>query len=162
MLCAMASRRSDTVIVLIGALKLVKALLLVLVAVGAFSHGVRHWIDQTQPSNQHLRDLIAMITNASEHTLRLVEAAALIYAALFLTEGLGLLFRKPWAEYFTTILTISFVPLEVYEMIERGSVVKAGVIALNIAIVIYLLVRLKHDHRWPFRGAPATEAVPGG
>jgi uncharacterized membrane protein (DUF2068 family) len=157
----MAARRSDTVIVLIGIMKLVKSLLLYLVAVGAFSHGVRHWIDQTQPSNQHLRELITKLTNASDHTLRVIEAAALIYATLFLIEGMGLLLRKTWAEYFTTIITTSFIPLEIYEMVERGSALKAVVIAFNIAIVIYLAIRLKHDGRWPFKRSRAPEAVPG-
>ncbi len=154
----MASRRSDTVLVLIGVFKLAKAALLVLVAVGAFSRSVRHWIEQAQPSNHYLREVIAKITNASPHALHLVEIAALFYAALFMTEGLGLIARKTWAEYFTTILTTSFIPLEVYEMVERGTWLKAGVIVVNVGIVIYLLTRLKHDGRWPWKRAVA--AVP--
>jgi len=159
MLRDMASRRSDTVLVLIGVFKLVKAALLVLVAVGAFSKSVRHWIDQGQPSNHYLREAISKFTNASPHALHLVEIAALFYAALFTVEGLGLIARKTWAEYFTTIITTSFIPLEVYEMIERGTLLKAGVIAVNIGIAIYLLIRLKHDGRWPWK-ARGAEAVP--
>jgi uncharacterized membrane protein (DUF2068 family) len=146
----MASRRSDTALVFIGIFKLMKAALLVLVAVGAFSKGMRHWIEQGQPSNHYLREAIAKVTNASPHALHLVEFAALFYAALFMVEGLGLIARKTWAEYFTTILTISFIPLEIYEMVEKANLLKAGVIALNIAIVIYLMIRLKHDGRWPW------------
>ncbi|HEY1548870.1 MAG TPA: DUF2127 domain-containing protein [Kofleriaceae bacterium] len=155
----MASKRSDTVMVLIGAFKLVKAALLVLVAVGAFSHGVRQWIGQFQPSNHYLHDAIAKIANMKPHTFEIISIAALFYAALFLVEGFGLLFRKTWAEYFTTIITVSFIPLEVYEMVEKANVLKAGVIALNIAIVIYLLIRLKHDGRWPWTKRGAAEAV---
>jgi uncharacterized membrane protein (DUF2068 family) len=157
----MASKRSDTVMVLIGAFKLVKALLLVLVAVGAFSHGVRKWIGQFQPSNHYLHELIAKIANMSPHTFTIISIAALCYAALFCVEGFGLLFRKTWAEYFTTIITVSFIPLEIYEMVEKANVLKAGVIALNIAIVIYLLIRLKHDGRWPWtkRCSSLAEAV---
>ena len=154
----MASRRSDTVLVLIGVFKLVKASLLVLVAVGAFSHGMRHWIYQAQPSNHYLRELVAKIASASPHALHLVEIFALFYAALFTAEGLGLIARKTWAEYFTTILTVSFIPLEVYELVEKANIVKVLVIAVNIGIVIYLLVRLKHDGRWPWK-ARGVEAV---
>jgi uncharacterized membrane protein (DUF2068 family) len=157
----MASRRSDTVLVLIGVFKLVKASLLVLVAVGAFTHGMRHWIEQAQPSNHYMRELVAKIASASPHALHVVEVIALFYAALFTTEGLGLIARKTWAEYFTTVLTVSFIPLEVYEMIERANVVKAGVIAVNVAIVIYLVIRLKHDGRWPWK-ARGVEAVAAG
>jgi uncharacterized membrane protein (DUF2068 family) len=155
----MASRRSDTVLVLIGAFKLVKALLLVLVAVGAFSHGVRKWIGQFQPSNHYLHELIAKIANLSPHTFAIISIAASCYAALFCVEGFGLLLRKTWAEYFTTIITVSFIPLEIYEMVEKANLLKAGVIALNIAIVIYLMIRLKHDGRWPWTKRGAAEAV---
>jgi uncharacterized membrane protein (DUF2068 family) len=155
----MASRRSDTALVLIGVFKLMKAALLVLVAVGAFSKGVRHWIEQGQPSNHYLREAIAKVTNASPHALHLVEFAALFYAALFTVEGLGLIARRTWAEYFTTILTISFIPLEIYEMVERGTWLKAGVIAVIVGIVIYLVIRLKHDGRWPWKRAVAAVAI---
>ncbi|HEY1813200.1 MAG TPA: DUF2127 domain-containing protein [Kofleriaceae bacterium] len=155
----MASRRSNTVLALIGVFKLVKASLLVLIAVGAFSNHLRHHIEQTNPSNHYIRQAIAKISGANPHTLHLVEIAALFYAALFLTEGFGLLWRKTWAEYFTTFITVSFIPLEVYEMVERTTVIKGLVIAANIAIVIYLLVRLKLDGRWPWKPRGKAEAV---
>ncbi|HEY3805100.1 MAG TPA: DUF2127 domain-containing protein [Kofleriaceae bacterium] len=158
----MASRRSNTILVLIGIFKLVKASSLVLIAVGAFSDHLRHSIEQTNPSNHYMREIIVKISGAAPHTLHLVEIAALFYAALFLTEGFGLLWRKTWAEYFTTIITVSFIPLEVYEMVERASAIKGLVIAANIAIVIYLLVRLKLDGRWPWKPRGRAEAVAAG
>jgi len=66
-----------------------------------------------------------------------------VYAAVFLVEGTGLLLRKRWAEYLTTIVTASFVPFELYEMAHTPSVLKAAGIALNVAIVVYLIVRLR-------------------
>jgi uncharacterized membrane protein (DUF2068 family) len=156
----MSSRRSDTVLVLIGIFKLVKTSLLVLVAVGAGSRGMHHWIFQAQPSNHYLRELVAKIASASPHDMHLVEILAVFYAALFGIEGIGLILRKAWAEYFTTIVTVSFIPLEIYEMVEHANAVKVLVIAANVAIVIYLLIRLKHDGRWPWkaRGAEALAA----
>ena len=153
----MPSRRSDRVLIAIGVFKLVKASLLVLVVVGASTHGMRHWIEQAQPSNHYVRELVAKIASASPHALHVVEALALFYAALFTTEGLGLIWRKTWAEYFTTVLTVSFIPLEIYEMVEHANVIKALVITANIAIVIYLLVRLKHDGRWPWGRSPLAQ-----
>jgi uncharacterized membrane protein (DUF2068 family) len=155
----MASHRSNTILVLIGLFKLAKATLLVLVAVGAFSDHLRHLIEHTNPSNHYMREIIGKISGLGPHTLHLVEIAAVLYAALFLVEGFGLIARKTWAEYFTTIITVSFIPLEVYEMVERASVVKGLVIAVNIAVVIYLLVRLKHDGRWPWKPRGRAEAV---
>jgi uncharacterized membrane protein (DUF2068 family) len=60
-----------------------------------------------------------------------------------LTEGTGLALRKRWAEYFTIIATSSFVPLEVYELVKNFTITKVVVIAVNVAIIVYLVVVLK-------------------
>ena len=51
--------------------------------------------------------------------------------------------RKRWAEYFTVISTAVFIPLEVYEIFHRFTGVKVGVLAVNVAIVWYLIQRLR-------------------
>ena len=70
-----------------------------------------------------------------------------MYAALFLTEGIGLWLEKRWAEWFTVVITSSLVPLEVYEIYRRPTPVKIIVLILNIAIVAYLLYRIFHESR---------------
>ena len=77
----------------------------------------------------------------------------LAYAAVFLVEGLGLLFRKRWAEWLTVVVTASFVPVEIYEMVARESLLKGLVIAVNVAAVAYLLWRLRRDKHWPWHRA---------
>ena len=139
-------------------MKLLKGLALLAVAFGAHSllsrdlaHGFRHWIDELQPSSDYMRHVIARIASLDPHTLEMVEVATFIYAVLFLTEGIGLFFKKLWAEYMTTVITISFIPVEMYELGEHPSLTKAAVIVVNIAIVGYLLWRLHRDRNWPFR-----------
>ena len=60
---------------------------------------------------------------------------------MFATEGWFLHRRKHWAEWFTVGVTVSFIPFEVYELVEGPSIGKAVMLAANVAIVIYLLVR---------------------
>ncbi|PYN77642.1 MAG: hypothetical protein DMD96_23070 [Candidatus Rokuibacteriota bacterium] len=60
------------------------------------------------------------------------------YSALFLSEGIGLLLRKRWAEYFTVIVTGSLIPLELYEIARRPTGVRVAVSLLNVSIVWYL------------------------
>jgi uncharacterized membrane protein (DUF2068 family) len=67
------------------------------------------------------------------------------YGLLFCVEGVGLLLQKRWAEYLTVIATGSFVPLEIYEIIKQVSAMKVIVLVLNLAVLIYLIVRLKRD-----------------
>jgi uncharacterized membrane protein (DUF2068 family) len=77
----------------------------------------------------------------SAGTLHLVGIALLAYAALEGVEAIGLWMAKRWAEYLTFISTTVFLPLEVYEIIHRGTVLKVIGFLINLAVVIWLLVR---------------------
>lgn len=70
-------------------------------------------------------------------TLALVLVA---YAALEATEMVGLWFNKRWAEYLTFVATTVLIPYEVYELTLRVSVFKLVVLAINLAVAIYLLL----------------------
>ena len=77
------------------------------------------------------------------HDLRRIGAGAFIYATLCLIEGTGLLMRKGWAEYFTVILTVLGLPLEVFEILHRVTALKLGALAINLVVLFYLLWVLK-------------------
>jgi uncharacterized membrane protein (DUF2068 family) len=72
-------------------------------------------------------------------TLHLVGAAVLVYAAVEGVEAVGLWFQKRWAEYLTFLVTASFLPLEVYELIHKFTPFKVFAFVINVAIVVYLL-----------------------
>ena len=61
----------------------------------------------------------------------------------WLTEGTGLLLRKRWAEYFTIITTGGLIPLELYELSRHVTAVKIAVLIVNVAIVAYLVARVR-------------------
>jgi uncharacterized membrane protein (DUF2068 family) len=156
---AKAHQRGDNIILLIAAFKLLKGLLLIALGIGALSlihrdvAGVlEHWINllRVDPDNRHIQRLLSKLSFLDAHKLEEISAGTFIYAALFLTEGGGLLWRKRWAEYLTIIITTSFIPLEVYELVQHFSITKIAVIILNLAMALYLLFRLRADKRWPF------------
>jgi len=62
-----------------------------------------------------------------------------------LTEGSGLLLGKRWAKYFSVIVTGSFIPLELWELVKQFNVNKTIVIGVNIIVVWYLILRLKRE-----------------
>jgi uncharacterized membrane protein (DUF2068 family) len=84
------------------------------------------------------------LSTSTIHTLRIV---SLSYAAIFAVEGVGLWMEKRWAEWMTTIITASLIPLELWELFYRPNFGKAAVLMANIAIVAYLVWQLKSKHK---------------
>ncbi len=78
--------------------------------------------------------------NAKPSTLNLIATGLLVYGALQIVEGIGLWSLKRWGEYVAVVGTTLFIPLEVYELTEKVSWLKIGVLAVNIAAVLYLLL----------------------
>jgi uncharacterized membrane protein (DUF2068 family) len=75
--------------------------------------------------------------------LREIGIATFAYSALALTEGIGLLLERTWAEYLTLILTISFVPWELFELISHPTSIRVGVFVINLAVLWYLVWLLR-------------------
>lgn len=78
---------------------------------------------------------ISGLTQSRIHALRFV---TLTYAAVFAVEGVGLWMRRRWAEWLTTIITASLIPLEVWELVQRPSIGAVLVIIANVLIAGYL------------------------
>lgn len=138
---------------LIAAFKLFKGLFLLAVAIAALKLGrqgitieVYRWADsfRVDPGNRLFRHLLAWLSLFNEKTLRELSVGTFFYSALFLTEGTGLALRKRWAEYFTTVVTGSFIPLEIYELARRPTFARGTVLLLNVAVVVYLVIDLRH------------------
>jgi len=138
---------------LIGGFKLVKGLALLAVAAGA--HHLLHkdiadfvatWVAQLHldPDNRYIGKAMAGILSLDDRKLRAIGAGTLVYAALLLTEGIGLLLRRRWAEYFTVVVTGSFIPLEVYELTRRLTWGRFVLVGVNVAVVWYLIGVLRH------------------
>jgi uncharacterized membrane protein (DUF2068 family) len=83
---------------------------------------------------------IEKVLNAKSSTLNLIGAGILIYGLLQLLEGVGLWSLKRWGEYVAVVGTTLFIPLEVYEIVEKVSWLKLVILVINVAAVLYLLL----------------------
>ena len=135
-------------LMLIAAFKLLKAAGLLALGFGALHYlhrdlaqAVAHWVDllRVDPHNHYLLWLMQKLSKVDEKKLRELSVGTFSYAALFLCEGTGLALRKRWAEYLTIVSTGSLLPVEVYEIFVGPSVVKVGLLILNVVIVVYLV-----------------------
>jgi uncharacterized membrane protein (DUF2068 family) len=152
MVARAAKQSSSFILILIGLFKLVKALLLIAVGIGSikFLHKdlggtVMHWIQvlRVDPDNRFIHGILLRIFRVTPKQLKELSVGTFLYAGVFLTEGMGLLLRKHWAEYFTIISTGLFIPLEIYELVRHFTVLKLVVTAINVLIVWYLVARVR-------------------
>lgn len=141
---------------LIAIFKLAKALILIGVGIAAatlihkdIQATINHWASVLWVGRESrlIERLIDRVASIDRKQLELAEVGTFAYAAVFLTEGTGLLLRQRWAEYLTIIITTSFVPLEIYVMLRRFSLERAIVLVLNIAVVIYLVWKVRRDRK---------------
>jgi uncharacterized membrane protein (DUF2068 family) len=153
---AIPRTRGDDVLVVIGIFKLVKAAVLVALGVAALaglpehlSHAVVHATRWTGifSGRELFQRALARVLALDERTIHKLGIASLVYAAVFTTEGVNLLRRKRWAEWLTIGVTASFIPLEGYELVLHPGLGKVAAIALNVAIVVYLVARRLRDRR---------------
>jgi uncharacterized membrane protein (DUF2068 family) len=147
---------------LVAAFKLLKAAALILGGIGILR--LIHTDTATQldhsvlrlgldPGSRYVNRAIEWATQTSPYKFRVLGLGSFVYAALFLTEGVGLWFLKRWAEWFTVIITGSLVPLECYEIFLRPTAIKILLLIINIAIVGYLLYRIVKNPQAPHREA---------
>src|SRR5215831_7714258 len=145
------SSKSSFVLILIGAFKLLKALLLIAIGIGAikFLHKdiastVTHWIQvlRVDPDNRFVHGLLVRVFRVTPTQLKELSLGTFLYAGLFATEGLGLLLQKRWAEYFTIVTTSGLIPFEILELARHFTATKLVVAFVNVLIVWYLVARV--------------------
>ncbi len=143
-------------LLVIAIFKFVKGAVLLALAFGALTllhkdvaSEVAYWLDQLRvdPDNQVIGGLLGKLQLVHSKELKELSALGAAYAALFLTEGTGLLFRKRWAEWLTIVATSSLMPIEAYELFEKFTAVRLFALLINAAVVLYLiyLVRQKEN-----------------
>jgi uncharacterized membrane protein (DUF2068 family) len=91
------------------------------------------------PDDSKLLRHIEQAFSLSPTTLLWVAVGLFAYAAIELTEAVGLWLITRWGEYFAVIATSVFLPLEIYEITEKVTAFRAIALAINIAAVLWLL-----------------------
>lgn len=137
----------------IAVFKVVKGLLLLLVGLGLFElmHAeiatLFSILIETLHLNADSRIIHALVLNVDAlqpHSVLVAGLVSLGYAGLLLLEGIGLWLERSWAAYLTVISTSLLLPFELYEVIDRVTMLRVGVLILNLVIVLYLIRQLKH------------------
>ncbi|MBV9311104.1 MAG: DUF2127 domain-containing protein [Solirubrobacterales bacterium] len=149
---AHAGGQSDTVVRLIALERSVRAILLVGVGAILLTHLKADWgraitdvaralgLDSRHNAISHLVNRVGSLS-----LTRRVEYGAIAagYGLLEAVEAYGLWRRRPWGEYLTIVSTALLLIPEVDELIKRPTVLKAAGFVVNVAVVIYLIFRVR-------------------
>ena len=98
---------------------------------------------EIDPDNRFVGTALSKLELIHTKALKELSALGAGYAALFLTEGTGLLLRKRWAEWLTIVATSSLMPLELYELIKEFTAIRLTVLLVNAAVVLFLIYRVR-------------------
>ena len=128
---------------------LVQGLLLITVGVGGLVLVdqnqllvVKEWLRviRLDPENRFIHWLLTRVLPVSDQMLEALSIGSFVYGGLAFVQGGGLLFSKPWASYLTVVVVGSFIPWELYSMLDDVTPLKLLTLGINVVIVGYLLV----------------------
>ena len=91
------------------------------------------------PESRLVNVILEKAALINDPLLRRIGFVAYSYSTVMLIEGIGLYLEKAWGEFLTIAITASFLPWEVYEIFRRLTAFRAGLLAINILVLLYLL-----------------------
>ena len=103
---------------------------------------VKQWLGviRLDPENRFIHWLLTRVLPVSDQMLEALSIGSFVYGGLAFVQGGGLLFSKPWASYLTVVVVGSFIPWELYSMLDDVTPLKLLTLGINVVIVGYLLV----------------------
>jgi len=149
-------RRHNRWLLLIALYKSAHALLFIAIGVGALRLLHKDVGDSLALLADHLRFnpearivhfILEKASLVNDPLLKRIGVAAFSYAGLTLAEGIGLYLEKAWGEYLTLLITASFLPWEVFEVLRRLTWVRMSLLAINILVFFYLLFVVVEQNR---------------
>ena len=131
----------------VAAVEAAKGLLVLAVGAGLLSlvhrdvqaiaeHVVRAF--HLNPASRTPRVFLELAGNLTSSRLQLLALGAAAYASLHLVEAWGLWRGMRWAEWLGVVAGGLYIPFELYEVTKSVTWIRLGVLAINVAIVIYL------------------------
>ena len=141
-------RHHDKGLLLIAAYKFIQALLFAAIGVGALRLLHKDVGDvlarvadhlRFNPESRFVNFILDKASLLNDPLLRRIGLGPFSYAALGILEGIGLYLEKAWGEYLTLVITASFLPWEIFEVLHRVTWFRAGLLTANTLVFLYLL-----------------------
>jgi uncharacterized membrane protein (DUF2068 family) len=135
-----------------------KGVLVLMLAAGVISMlhgGVENFVDnvvnyfQLNPASLFGRIFVKLASHITNSQLWLWATLAAAYVSIRFAEAYGLWFARPWAEWLAALSGSIYIPFELIELFTGspgwGTLVAFVVLAVNVAIVLFMAYGLRHS-----------------
>jgi uncharacterized membrane protein (DUF2068 family) len=95
------------------------------------------------PAKRAPRVFLQLAENLADTRLWLIALLALTYAVVRFFEAYGLWRERRWAEWLAALSGGIYIPFELYELSRGVSAIKLGALVANVAVVAYMVYRLR-------------------
>jgi uncharacterized membrane protein (DUF2068 family) len=144
----------DRLLPWIAAERALRSILLLAVGIVLVTHPHADWGGEIarlaekvglNPKGNWIKRVIDRVSTIHSDKDVILGVAAIAYGLLEGVEAFGLWTRKRWAEWLTVLATSVFFIPEIWELTKSASILKVGALLANLAIVGYLLWRLRRS-----------------
>lgn len=104
---------------------------------------VRHF--HFNPASHYPRIFLDLSDHITDTRLWSLAIAAALYSVVRMIEAVGLWLRKSWAEWFAVLTGGMYIPVEIFEVVRSLTWPRVTVLAINVAVVSYLLFVMIRD-----------------
>jgi uncharacterized membrane protein (DUF2068 family) len=149
-----AAARHDRLLPWIAAERGFRAVLLLAVGITLVTHPHTNWASEISnlaqrlgldPRENWIQRIMNDVGRLHANQDLFFGAVAIAYGVLEGAESYGLFRRRRWGEWLTVVATsLLFIP-EVWELTKSATVLKVGVLLVNVLVVAYLLWRLRRS-----------------
>ena len=90
------------------------------------------------PSRRYPSIFIDAASRLTDRRLWGLAALAMLYSSVRFLEAYGLWRRRSWAEWFALLSGCIYLPVEVFELVERTTWIRVGAVVANLLVVVFM------------------------
>lgn len=91
------------------------------------------------PASHYPHIFIEAMARVSDTHLLLIAAGTALYSLIRFVEAYGLWQQRRWAEWLAAVSGGIYIPLEIYELVVRVTIIRVGALVINLAVVAYMV-----------------------
>src|ERR1700712_4466026 len=99
------------------------------------------------PANGFANSFIEAASRVTDGRLWMIALLGFVYGMFRLLEAYGLWYGKVWAEWLAVVSGGIYLPLEIYELVEKFTWVRISAVTVNVIVVIFMISVLLRNKR---------------